>query len=253
MKIFKTDALEVRVYEDRNAMGAAAAEMVGARIISLLERQALVNIVFAAAPSQNEFLAALGERQLDWHRVNAFHMDEYIGLERDAPQGFGNFLKERLFARVAFREVYYLDGNARDIGLECGRYSGLLEKLPADIVALGIGENTHLAFNDPHVARFDDPVSVKIVDLDEDCRRQQVNDGCFSMIAEVPTHALTLTVPALMRAAYVYAIVPGARKAEAVRQTLYGEIGPEHPSTILRRHRNAILFLDGESMRKLPI
>lgn len=253
MNIFHQDRLEVRVYDDRVATGSAAAETVGGRIDELLKRQAVVNVVFAAAPSQNEFLAALGQRKIDWHRVNAFHMDEYIGLDADAPQGFGNFLKERLFSRVAPGEVHYLDGNARDIVSECRRYSSLLETYRTDIVALGIGENGHLAFNDPHVALFDDPVLVKVVDLDADCRRQQVNDGCFATIADVPTHALTLTIPALMKAGSVYAIVPGVRKAEAVWHTLYDEIGPEHPSTILRGHRNAILFLDAESRRKLPI
>ena len=249
MKIFKSDALEVRVYADRSAMGSAAAEMVGERISRLLEGQETVNMVFAAAPSQNEFLATLRELHLDWHRVNAFHMDEYIGLDRNAPQGFGNFLRERLFSKVEMRAVYYLDGNAPDTAEECRRYSGLLEAYPTDIVALGIGENTHLAFNDPHVARFDDPVLVKVVDLDEDCRSQQVHDGCFSKISEVPAYALTLTVPALFRADYVYCIVPGERKAEAVRHTLFGEIGPDHPSTILRRHPRAVLFADEESTK----
>ena len=245
MRSFKVDELEVRVYDDRVLMGSAAAEMVGARINALLERQATVNIVFAAAPSQNEFLEILGGQIIDWRRVNAFHMDEYIGLING--EGFGNFLRERLFSRIALGNVYYLNGSAADLSEECRRYSDLLEAHPTDIVALGIGENTHLAFNDPHVARFDDPVLVKIVDLDEDCRRQQVNDGCFATIGEVPTHALTLTVPALMAAAYVVAIVPGIRKSEAVRHTLNSEISEGHPSTILRRHPNAVLFLDRES------
>lgn len=253
MRSFNVDELYIRVYDERAAMGSGAAEMVADRINELLQLQATVNIIFAAAPSQNEFLAALGDQPIDWRRVNAFHMDEYVGLGEDAPQRFGNFLKERLFSRVGPGSVYYLDGGVEELGEECRRYSALLEAHPMDIVALGIGENTHLAFNDPHVAHFDDPVLVKVVDLDEACRRQQVNDGCFATIDEVPTHALTLTVPALMAAAFVYAIVPGRRKAEAVWHTLYGEIGPDHPSTILRRHGNAVLFLDKESMSKLPI
>jgi glucosamine-6-phosphate deaminase len=258
MKIFKRDVLEVRVYDDRVSMGAAAAEMVGERICQLTERQETVNIIFAAAPSQDEFLAALGQQDIEWPRVNAFHMDEYIGLDREAPQGFGNFLEKKLFSRVALRAVHYLDGNAADIGAECRRYSGLLKAQPADIVALGIGENTHLAFNDPHVAQFNDPVLVKFVDLDEDCRRQQVNDGCFRSIGEVPTHAITLTIPALLQAGSLFAIVPGKRKAEAVWHTLYGEVSERYPSTILRQHPNARLYLDAESagkidQKKLPI
>jgi len=244
---FNVDRLEVRVFEDRSELGLAAAEAVAGRINELLSSQATVNAVFAAAPSQNEFLAALLGMEVDWRRVNAFHMDEYVGISDDASQRFGNFLKERLFSRVPFRAVNYMNGNAPGLVAECDRYAGLLKSFPTDVVALGIGENTHLAFNDPHVARFDDPVSVKIVDLDADCRRQQVNDGCFATIGEVPTHALTLTVPALFGARFIYGIVPGARKADAVRHTLYGEIGPGNPSTILRKHEHAVLFLDRAS------
>lgn len=251
MKIFFKDALEVRVYDDRAAMGAEAAAIAGWRIHKLLKWKANVNIIFAAAPSQNEFLAALALRKIDWKRVNAFHMDEYVGLDAKAPQGFGNFLKERLFSKVSPGMVHYLNGRAMDLLEECQRYSSLLQTYPVDIVALGIGENTHLAFNDPHVARFDDDVLVKIVDLDEECRQQQVNDGCFATIGDVPTHALTLTVPALFAADQIYAIVPGVRKAEAVRHTLYGEIGPDHPSTILRRHPRAALFVDGDSASRI--
>jgi glucosamine-6-phosphate deaminase len=249
MKIFKKDALEVRIYDDRVAMGSAAAEMVGQRINELLERQHTVNIVFAAAPSQNEFLAALGGQPVDWHRVNAFHMDEYIGLDTKAPQGFGNFLKERLFSKVTLREVHYLDGNAANLAEECGRYRRLLETHPTDIVILGIGENTHLAFNDPHVARFDDPFWVKVVKLDKDCRRQQVNDGCFATLDEVPEYALTMTIPALLRATYAYVIVPGERKARAVDCTLNERITQRYPSTVLRRHPRGVLFADKESMQ----
>jgi glucosamine-6-phosphate deaminase len=237
MRVFHKDALEVRVYDDRAALGRAAAAAVAARISEVLAGKPEVNIVFAAAPSQNEFLAALVEMELDWGRVNGFHMDEYVGLAADAPQGFGNFLKAGLFGRVPFGRVYYLGGDSQ-------QYAQLLLEYPTDIVALGIGENTHLAFNDPHVARFDDPVLVKTVDLDEACRQQQVHDGCFETLEQVPTHALTLTIPALMRARFVYAIVPGARKAEAVAHTLEDEISERYPSTILRRHPNAVLFIE---------
>jgi glucosamine-6-phosphate deaminase len=185
--------------------------------------------------------------KVEWDRVNAFHMDEYIGLDPDAPQGFGNFLRERLFSRVRMKETFLLDGNAKDVAAECRRYAALLEEFPADLVVLGIGENTHLAFNDPHVARFDDPALVKVVELDEVSRRQQVNDGCFLSIEDVPTQALTLTIPALMRAPFIFAVVPGRRKAEAVRRTLREEIGERWPSTVLRGHPGAVLFIDQES------
>jgi glucosamine-6-phosphate deaminase len=239
MRNFKVDLLEVRVLENRTALGQAAAEAVRAAVGEVLERKAIVNIMFAAAPSQNEFLAALVRMPLDWSRVNGWHMDEYIGLTEDAPQGFGNFLRERLFARVPFRRVAFMRTSEE--------YAHLLAGHPPDIVALGIGENTHLAFNDPHIALFNDPEVVKVVELDEDCRAQQVHDGCFMALEDVPRRAMTVTIPALMRAEYVFAIVPGKNKSEAVAHTLGDDISQTYPSTILRRHPRAILFLDDES------
>jgi glucosamine-6-phosphate deaminase len=245
MKIFKVDRLEVRVAADRAALGRAAAETFCGAVAEVLGRKEVANVMFAAAPSQNEFLDALVGMPVDWSRVNGFHMDEYIGLDGEAPQGFGNFLRERLFSKVAFREVMFMASceNMRT----CEEYAYQLAKWPTDIVVLGIGENTHLAFNDPHAALFDDPEVVKVVELDEACRAQQVRDGCFATLEEVPRRALTVTIPALMRAEYVFAVVPGKNKAEAVRHTLTEEIGERYPSTILRRHGNAILFLDASS------
>ena len=246
------DKLVVKIFDSRPAMGLAAAAAVSARIREVLERAPYVNVIFASAPSQVEFLASLLEMKVDWSRLNAFHMDEYVGLDKDAPQGFGNFLKDRLFSKVSCREVHYLDGNAAHPEQECVRYAQLLEKYPTDIVCLGIGENTHLAFNDPHVALFDDPRIVKVVDLDEACRRQQVNDGCFASIGEVPSYALTITIPALFKSTYAYAVVPGPAKANAIYHTLYNEIEPQYPSTILRTHPNAVLFIDNNSAFRLP-
>ena len=251
MRELTKDNLKVKIFETRSSMGAAAAEMVSEKIIELLKTKEYVSIIFAAAPSQNEFLAALKEKKLGWNRVNAFHMDEYVGLDKDAPQGFGNFLKERLFDQVPLREIHYLDGNSPDPEQECIRYAALLEKYPTDIVCLGIGENTHLAFNDPHVADFNDPKIVKVVDLDQDCRLQQVNDGCFNNIDQVPTHALTITIPALFKSSYAYAVAPGDLKANAIYHTLNSEIGETYPSTILRKHTNSILFIDENSAAKL--
>jgi glucosamine-6-phosphate deaminase len=251
MRKFFADTLEVQVHKDRAALGHAAAEAVSLKVGELLTGKAEVNIIFAAAPSQNEFLAALLEMKVEWARVNAFHMDEYIGLAADAPPGFGNFLRDRLFSRVGFCGVYTMNGLAADVASECSRYGGLLETHQPDIVILGIGENTHLAFNDPHVARFDDPEVVKVVDLDEASRQQQVNDGCFAEIGAVPTHAMTLTIPALMRGADVYVVVPGRRKAEAVRLTVEAVVSERVPSTVLRRHPRVMMFIDEESAAML--
>jgi glucosamine-6-phosphate deaminase len=240
--------MKVFICNDRVEMGKAAAWDISVAISGVLRRKEFANVVFAAAPSQNEVLRALVEEDVViWGRVNAFHMDEYLGMGIGATQSFGAFLQDRLFSRVSMRQVYFIDGRAADPLEECRRYARLLEEYPPDVVVLGIGENSHLAFNDPHVALFDDLVLVKVVELDSECRQQQVNDGCFARLSDVPTHALTLTIPALMRAGAVFGIVPGERKAEAVRHTLYDEISERYPSTILRRHANVVLFLDKDS------
>lgn len=240
---------EVRIYASRKLMGDAAASRLALEIDAVLKNKDSVNIIFAAAPSQNEFLTALFDEQIKWERVNAFHMDEYINLDENAPQRFGNFLKERIFNKFNFKSVHYLNGNVDDIQSECKRYSVLLENHPIDIVCMGIGENGHLAFNDPPVANFSDPEMVKVVILDLPCRQQQVNDGCFVSIEDVPTHALTLTIPVLMSAKIINCVVPGGTKATAVLNTLTKPIGSDFPSTVLRKHSGAVLFLDADSSK----
>jgi glucosamine-6-phosphate deaminase len=254
MQEFKVDQLDVRIFETRAEMGRKAALAAGDQIKLLLNRQEFVNIIFAAAPSQDEFLSALSKRtDITWQKVNAFHMDEYVGLADNAPQRFGAFLKERIFGRLPFHSVNYIDGNANDPMAECTRYASRLAKFPADMVCMGIGENGHIAFNDPPVADFADPLMVKVVELDAECRQQQVNDGCFHRLEQVPTHALTLTVPALMAGRYIYCIAPGKSKAKAVDRTLKGEISERCPASILRKHPNALLFLDKESSLTLSL
>ena len=249
---FRVDKLQVEVYEDRRAMGARAAEAVAERLKILLSAQESVRMIFAAAPSQNELLEELASANgIDWSRVTAFHMDEYVGLKSDASQLFGNFLKERIFSRVNFKAVNYMNPNASNVGLECERYAGLVSEAPIDIVCMGIGENGHIAFNDPGIADFNDPKKVKVVRLDEKSRQQQVNDGCFSCIDEVPTHAMTLTVPALLSGHFLCVVVPGPTKAEAVYKTLKGDISTECPASVLRRHDNAMMFLDRKSAAKI--
>lgn len=243
--------MKTLIYSTRTEMGTAAASRVSSRIGRLLTDQETVNMIFAAAPSQNDFLAALLQETVDWSRVRGFHMDEYIGFRPDAVQGFGYFLRQRLFDKAPFLSVDYIDGNAIDLAAECSRYSRLLQQYPPDIVCMGIGENGHIAFNDPPVADFADPLSVKVVELEGSCRRQQVNDGCFATLQEVPTHAITLTVPALMAGRYVFCMVPGKLKAEAVYNTVKQEIAETYPSTILRRHAKVELFLDADSAIKL--
>jgi glucosamine-6-phosphate deaminase len=252
MKQQIVDDLAIRIYENRVLMGANAALMVCTRVNSLLQQQESVNMIFASAPSQKEFLDALNwSTTVDWSRVNAFHMDEYIELPENDPRTFASFLNGKIFGRKSFKSVNYINGNAAHIGEECRRYANLLAQYPPDIVCLGIGENCHLAFNDPHVADFNDPVMVKLVKLDAPCRQQQVNDGCFSGLTEVPAYAITLTIPALMAGKYIYCMVPGEKKTEAVYHTVYNDIIEKYPSTILRRHANALLFLDRKSSARI--
>lgn len=243
---FTKDKLAVKVFENRKLMGKEAATDVADCIKQMLSEKKEINMVFAAAPSQNEFLEELVDSGVEWERINAFHMDEYIGLPLDAEQRFGTFLKERIFGRVPFKSVHYINGQAQP-EKECDRYSLLLKQYLVDIVCLGIGENGHIAFNDPHVAKFDDPELVKVVALDEKCRMQQVHDGCFRSIELVPTQAISLTIPALVAAEYMFCIVPASTKAQAVYDTIYGEISESCPASILRTKANAVLYLDSDS------
>ena len=252
MKCLKIDKLEVQIYENRTLMGEAAARDIKAKIAELLSEKSEINMIFAAAPSQNDVLKSLVEdKEIEWNRVNAYHMDEYIGLDKDAPQGFGNFLKEHIFRLVSFKSVNYIDITATDPEAEAERYGKLLKENPTDIVIMGIGENGHIAFNDPPVADFKDEKWVKPVKLDEICRQQQVNDGCFASLDKVPTHAMTLTVPTLVKAPYLFCIVPAPTKAKAVYETLNGSIDEHCPASILRTHNNAVLYLDNESSKLL--
>ncbi|MBB6671217.1 glucosamine-6-phosphate deaminase [Cohnella nanjingensis] len=242
----RADSLEVRVYPDRAALGRAAGADIARAMRELLAVRERIRMVFAAAPSQNETLEALVREELPWERVTAFHMDEYIGLAPDAPQRFGQFLRERLFDAVRPGTVHYIDGTS-DPETECERYAGLLREAPIDLVCLGIGENGHLAFNDPPVADFADSLTVKPVELDESCRRQQVNDGCFARIEDVPRRALTMTVPALFAGGQLFCAVPGRTKRQAVQRTLTGEIAADCPATVLRRHPRCTLYVDRDA------
>ena len=231
--------LPVRIYDTRRNMGEAAAADVAACIRELLAVKQEIYMIFAAAPSQNEFLAALAATPgIEWNRIHALHMDEYVGLPADAPQGFGNFLRAAIFGQVPFASVDYI-GTESDPDETCRRYAALLQGIQVDIVCMGIGENGHIAFNDP--------LTIKKVALDETCRLQQVHDGCFARIEEVPRYAVTLTVPTMFRARYIFCIVPAPTKANAVRATVCGPISEQCPASILRTHEHAILYTDSDS------
>lgn len=251
---FSVDSLRVRIFDDRSLAGRAAGLDVARAIARRQSEAGRANVVFAAAPSQNEVLAALvADKSIDWSRVFGFHMDEYLGLPSDHPASFRRYLQEHLFRIVGLPadRLRLIAGEQTDrILAVCLEYEQALKNEPTDVVCAGIGENGHIAFNDPPVADFIDPVLIKVVRLDHACRMQQVNDAdCFREIDDVPTHALTLTIPALVRARTLAVVVPGPRKANAVLSTIQGPIGEACPATALRNHPGATLYLDRDSSR----
>lgn len=238
----------VSVYDSREAMGTAAGRFGTQLIREKLADQQSVRIIVACAPSQAATMKTLAaEPDLDWSRIKVFHMDEYLGLPEDHPAGFRRWLREHLTSHVAAQRVHYLNGDAADPQAECERYAALLAEAPIDVCFLGMGENGHIAFNDPPVANFEDPLAVKVVELDEPCRLQQVNEGHFPDFVAVPTHALTLTCPTLLAAQHLVASVPGAAKAQAVHDALLGPRSTQCPASAIADHPSAAVFLDSES------
>jgi glucosamine-6-phosphate deaminase len=248
-KTFTAGKLHVRVFDSRDEMGKTAAQDAAGRIKRIIRDKGEATVIFAAAPSQNELLENLVKADIDWKKVRALHMDEYVGLPAEHPAGFGNFLDRAIFKSVPFMEIHYL--RAGTPGEALRYYTELLKKYPPDLVFLGIGENGHLAFNDPTEADFNDPQVVKLVKLDDVCRMQQVNDGCFAFFDDVPQTALTLTMSTLCKTPEKITVVPGPKKADAVLQTLTGPVTTACPASILRNYEHAVLYLDQGSAGKI--
>jgi len=246
---FNVDLLKVRIFQNQPTMAKAAATATADYLNSILSKQKSATAIFASAASQIQFLSELTSLPVDWSRITIFHMDEYLGIEETHPASFRRFLKEHLINVVKPLAYNLINGDALEPISECERYASLLKAQPIDLCCLGIGENGHIAFNDPPVANFNDPYTVKIVKLDEACRRQQVGEGAFPNISAVPQYAITLTIPALMSAKCMICVCPEKRKAAAVKSTLQGDI--KCPASILRTHKNATLFLDADSASKL--
>ena len=247
----KVENLPVYVFDTREEMGKVAAADAAKRINAVIEKNGVANVIFAAAPSQNDLLENLLKEDIDWSKVRGFHQDEYVGIDENEPAGFGNFLRRAIYDRVQFKELHYLLCAADEAEKKCEEYAELLTKYPADLIFLGIGENGHLAFNDPAVADFEDPKMVKIVELDDVCRQQQVNDGCFATLDDVPKFAMTLTMSYLMSVSEAICVVPTDRKANAVYGALEGPVTTECPASVLRKHANAALYLDKDSAAKV--
>ncbi len=244
---------KVAVFDNKEDVGRAAGRAIESAIVDLLKRKETIRMIFAAAPSQDTTLDYLSESKIiQWDRIIAFNMDEYIGLPNTAEQLFSTYLLKKLFSKVKFKEVCLIDPS-KGVELEIDRISDLITNNEIDIVILGIGENGHIAFNDPPFADFEDSQVIKKVILDEVCRQQQVNDGCFSKIEEVPQEALTLTVPTILKGKQLFCIVLGNHKAEAVKETFLGGISTQWPSSILRTHDNCWFYFDKAAVSLLEI
>ncbi|MCC6191248.1 MAG: 6-phosphogluconolactonase [Anaerolineales bacterium] len=242
------DDLLAYVYAASAEAGQAAAVEAAAVIRGAIAARGAANVILATGNSQLTFLAALREQpEVSWPQVNVFHMDEYLGLSPDHPASFPRFLRRRFLDGLTVHAFFPLDAQAGPPESVCAEYARLLRAHPADLCALGIGENGHLAFNDPPFAEFTDPCWVKVIRLAEASRHQQVGEGHFSDLADVPTHAITLTIPVLLAARRVLAIAPEARKALAVARALRGPVSEDCPASVLRRASHAHLFLDRES------
>ncbi len=242
--------LAVEIHADRPALGRAAALAAASYLHDVIAANGEARVIFACAPSQNEFLTSLlavsrdGHTAVDWSRVTAFHMDDYVGLPGTHPQSFRTYLREHFLSQVKVKAFHPVPAEEPDTAAVCARYTALLSEKPIDLICMGIGENGHIAFNDPPVAEFEDPHLIKVVELDDACRTQQVNDGCFPTFDAVPKHAFTLTVSVFRRAARLSIHVPGPRKAAAVQATVEGPITTACPASILRLHPAATLYVD---------
>jgi glucosamine-6-phosphate deaminase len=252
VRTLQVEQLAVEIYPDAAAMGQAAAAYAAEVLRASLAARAQANLICATGLSQVWFYEALAHvPSVDWQRVNVFHMDEYVGLSPAHPASFRRYLREKLVDRVHPGRFEGIQGEASDAAAECRRYAALLSAFPADLCCLGSGENGHLAFNDPPEARFDDPQPVRVVRLAEASRRQQVGEGFFASLAEVPERAITLTIPTLLAARQALVIVPEARKAAAVQAALEGPLTLSCPASVLRQFGHVRLLLDADAAGRL--
>lgn len=249
---FSVDSLRVRLYPSQKELAQDVARLAQEHLQGALKRKGAAAAILATGNSQIKFLEALlALGGVDWSRVTLFHMDEYLGIDRKHSASFQRYMRERIASRVHPGAFHYINGDCAEPLDECDRYRALLQAQPIDLCCLGIGENGHLAFNDPPVADFADPRVIKLVKLDDACKWQQVNEGHFPNLAAVPPYAFTLTIPTLCAAENILCICPEKRKARAVREALEGPVDAACPASILRRQKRATLFLDSESAAEL--
>ncbi|MBL7111578.1 MAG: glucosamine-6-phosphate deaminase [Bacteroidales bacterium] len=250
-KSFIKDKLKVRIYDSGEEIGDAAAGFTAQQLNKALQERNSANLILATGTSQFSFLEALKQKDIDWGRITVFHLDDYMGIPDSHPASFRKYLKERILDIVCPKNVNLIHGDAANLEEEIDRYEELLRNHPVDIACIGIGENGHIAFNDPPVADFNDPRLVKVVQLDEACRKQQLGEGWFPTFAEVPEEAVTLTIPAIMNCKAISCVVLDKRKSRAIHDTLNGPVSTTCPASILRNHPNAVLFLDQGSASEI--
>ena len=245
--------MNYHIYPDKKSLSEVAAQYVGACIHEGIGQRGEATIIVGTGASQYDFLASLRNLDgIDWRKVVVFHLDEYLGISAEHPASFRRFLAERLFDHLPFKAIHLLNGDSEDPLQECARYESLLRERTLDVACIGIGENGHLAFNDPP-ADFETEALVHVVTLDRVCRQQQVNEGHFSSLEDVPRQALSLTIPAIMSARALSCAVPDARKARAVQCALEGPLTPDCPASILRNHPNCQIYLDYDSASLLSL
>ena len=251
IKSFYKDKLKIEIFRTSEDMGKDAASFVAGKLNQAINDKGFANLIIGTGASQYPLLEFLIKMEIDWTKITIFHLDEYIGISDQHPASFRKFLKNHVADKVNPKDVHYLKGDADDIEAEIKRYKKLLKDNPVDVACIGIGENGHIAFNDPSVADFSDPEYLKVVEMDEACRMQQVGEGWFPTINHVPVKAVTLTVSAIMDCKVLCCTVPDERKSEAVYKTLNGKIDTSCPASILRKHNNAVLFLDSFAAKKI--
>jgi glucosamine-6-phosphate deaminase len=250
-KDLTVDYIQISIHEKPIDMGREAANYVEGKLKEAIDVKGSANLILATGSSQFKFLEALKEKEIDWKKITVFHLDEYKDISDTHPASFRRYLRERILDEVAPQKVFFLNGDADDIEQEMRQYAKELKKHPIDIACIGIGENGHIAFNDPPVADFNDPKLVKLVKLDDACRNQQFGEGWFPTFEDVPEQALTVTITAILNCKAISCVVPEERKSQAVHDTLYNPISPKCPATILRKHPETRLFLDAGSASKI--
>jgi glucosamine-6-phosphate deaminase len=252
VKHLRAGTMKVEIHPDRRLAGEAAARSAAQAFADLDSAVDGFGVIFATGASQLDILRALTLMPgLPWSKVHGFHLDEYIGIDEDHPASFRRYLRQNLTERVPLAEFFELDGSSADLEGVRQVYAEKLRAAAPQLCLLGIGENGHLAFNDPSEADFDDPHTIKVVTLDTMCRQQQLAEGWFKTLEDVPERALSLTIPALFKVPRLIVSVPGIRKATAIRRALHEPISTNCPATILRTHPDVTLYLDPESASEL--